>query len=506
MRVSSISAFVGAGTSQLNAAIRVLCAALLFASIILVACLLSRYWWIFGGDPEIHIIFAKNFLQGHVLEFNAGYRSGGETSPLYMLIVAGGCALLGQYVPFGMKALGYLSLAGIGYFLYISNRTAPVWRRRLVVLLAACMPFFIFQASLGMENMLFAAAVAAAVHTQYNTTDRRLVLSLPATLPLLFFLRPEAIFIGIWLGCIAVVEKKLKHLLVVIGSFALTYLLYEALNRYTGVETHNAGLMRAYLSTLGAVRLVFLGHELFLSPRVVVGMCYAAPFLAYAGLKYRALSTYDRITLCTLVLFPAVLHLFNVLPTTHFSRYFLFEYAVLLYVFSFRFLATSDTNVLVAIWAVTLLLAVAEIVSRGSVAYYSVFDSIRERSSEAVKAYSDTLVASLHSPVVPISIATQEVQLRGRLDERFVVWSLDGITDYRLATHLQDGYVDHLGYLRDRRIGFVMGLENYNRDRSKPSLLDLQPIPGHSRVCRDGLQLDPTAVNNTFRVSECAAN
>jgi hypothetical protein len=50
--------------------------------------LLSRYGWIFGGDPQIHIIFARNLLQGHPLEFNLGYRTGGETSPLYMLVVA----------------------------------------------------------------------------------------------------------------------------------------------------------------------------------------------------------------------------------------------------------------------------------------------------------------------------------------------------------------------------------------------------------------------------------
>ena len=40
-----------------------------------------------GGDPEIHIIFARNFLAGSILEFNPGEITSGKLLQ-YMLIVA----------------------------------------------------------------------------------------------------------------------------------------------------------------------------------------------------------------------------------------------------------------------------------------------------------------------------------------------------------------------------------------------------------------------------------
>jgi len=482
----------------------VLFAALCSVAVVWVTFLVSRYGWIFGGDPEIHIIFARNFLHGHFLEFNPGYKTGGETSPLYMLIVAAGYTLLGAYVPYGMKALAYLSFAGISCLLLKSSETAPAARRWSFVLLAACMPFFVFQASLGMENMLFAAIAAAIVHARYQMADRRLVSVLPVALPVLFFLRPEAVFIALWLGCMAAAERKLRDVLIVIASIGITYALYVILNRYTGVETHNAGLIRAYLSTLSSVRIALPGHAVFVSPRALVGMSYAVPFLAYIGFRYKALSVRDWITLGALLLVPAVLHVFNVLPNTQFSRYFLFEYAVLLYVFASRFLATIEGGAFVAIWLATLALAFAEVHSRGA-PEFSVSDSIKENSPAAVKAYSDALFEALHPAAVPVSIATQEVQLRGRVDARFLVWSLDGITDFRLANHLQAGYVDHFGYLRDRNVEFVLGLQDYNRDKQRPSLRAFQPAAGNSLPCISGLRLQPTTVDKIFRVTRCGA-
>jgi hypothetical protein len=328
---------------------------------------------------------------------------------------------------------------------------------------------------------------------------------LPLALPVLFFLRPEAVFIALWLGCIAVAERKLRDVLIVIASIGITYALYVILNRYTGVETHNAGLIRAYLSTLSSVRIALPGYAVFVSPRALVGMSYALPFLAYAGFRYKSLSVRDWITLGTLFFVPAVLHVFNVLPNTQFSRYFLFEYAVLLYVFASRFLASLQSGALLALWLATSLIAVAEVHSRAAGPEFSVSDSIKENSPAAVKAYSDALIEALHPTAVPVSIATQEVQLRARVDARFLVWSLDGITDFRLGRHLQAGYVDHFGYLRDRNVEFVLGLQDYNRDKRRPSLMAFKPVAGRSPPCISGLRLVPTTVDKIFRVAGCGA-
>ncbi|MGH7803235.1 MAG: hypothetical protein ACREQJ_02730, partial [Candidatus Binatia bacterium] len=38
----------------------------------------------FGGDPGVHLVFAKHLVEGDPLQFNKGIFSSGETSPLYM--------------------------------------------------------------------------------------------------------------------------------------------------------------------------------------------------------------------------------------------------------------------------------------------------------------------------------------------------------------------------------------------------------------------------------------
>ena len=397
--------------------------------------LLSRYVWIFGGDPEIHLIFARNLLQGHLLEFNPGFRTGGETSPLYMLIVAALCTALGAFAAYGMKALAFLALGGICYLLFVVNDTASVARRWAMVLLAMCMPFFVFQASLGMENMLFAALTLAVLHASRTGSGAvRVVRFFPLIMPLLFFLRPEAVFIAFWLGCMSLYRRRPADALIVVGSVAIT----------------------------------------------------------------------DWITLATLFLIPALLHIFNVLPNVQFSRYFLFEYAVLLYVFSSRLLGLIDTRVLAGLWTGILLLGLAETHARANHEVDSVVDSIRKTSPAGVKAYSDSLIARLHPATFPVVFATQEVQIRGQLDSRFLVWSLDGITDFELGQYLKDGYIDHFAYLRQRQVEFVLGLQSYNRDPQRPSLQDFTPGNAEAARCIEGLRLEPTPEPKVFRVSRCA--
>lgn len=39
------------------------------------------YFGSYSGDGMIHLVFARNAIQGHIFEFNPGEVSGGETSP-----------------------------------------------------------------------------------------------------------------------------------------------------------------------------------------------------------------------------------------------------------------------------------------------------------------------------------------------------------------------------------------------------------------------------------------
>lgn len=68
----------------------------------------------FGGDPEIHLVFAKNMLAGHPLQFNPGIFSSGETSPLYLTLLAAVLALTGlTLTTLFMKLFGVASAFGL---------------------------------------------------------------------------------------------------------------------------------------------------------------------------------------------------------------------------------------------------------------------------------------------------------------------------------------------------------------------------------------------------------
>ena len=104
--------------------------------------------------------------------------------------------------------------------------------------------------------------------------------------------------------------------------------------------------------------------------------------------------------------------------------------------------------------------------------------------------FSDRLMAELGDPTdLPVSVAYQEVQVRYRLDDRFVVRSLDGRTDKTLLDHVEDGNYDHLGYIKDSGIDFVMETANYNRDRSLWSLSRLGELEVGEELSRDGVVL-----------------
>jgi hypothetical protein len=97
-----------------------------------------------------------------------------------------------------------------------------------------------------------------------------------------------------------------------------------------------------------------------------------------------------------------------------------------------------------------------------------------------LQAASDAMLRRLGSPGVrPVSLAYQEVQARYRLDDRFVIRSLDGRTDSRLLEDVADGNFDHVAYLTKRRVDFLMEVPNYNRDRARWSLQQLKKLgPG----------------------------
>ena len=110
------------------------------------------------------------------------------------------------------------------------------------------------------------------------------------------------------------------------------------------------------------------------------------------------------------------------------------------------------------------------------------------KAPEEREAFSDALFKRLGQPEeVPIIIGLQEVQARYWLGQRFLVRSLDGRVDPVLLEHATRDSVDHIGYIKERGIQFLLATPRYNRDSNQWSLHRLSGLKPNQSVFREGL-------------------
>ena len=192
-----------------------------------------HYIDLFGGDPEIHLIFAKNLLAGNWFEFNPGIKSGGETSPLYMLIVSFYLLIAGDYAQYLMKATGVISLVATAILIYKATPNTVSNNRIILCLIFASMTFVHYQSQRGMENFLFAALITYVIH-RYYSNDPPTTFVLPPLVVSLYLLRPEAVFLTIWLFLRALLKKDKRLLIATLISIALIITIYKTINLFLG--------------------------------------------------------------------------------------------------------------------------------------------------------------------------------------------------------------------------------------------------------------------------------
>jgi hypothetical protein len=145
-----------------------------------------------------------------------------------------------------------------------------------------------------------------------------------------------------------------------------------------------------------------------------------------------------------------------------------------------------------------------EFSQRKSLSQFNIQDSIKQMREQSIKQYSNKLFNELSGDKrAPIVIATTEVQLRGRLDERFLVWSLDGITDAHLSKFATNNSIDHFGYIKYRNIDYLENLPNYNIDRSKLSLSTFHFDDEGRSQCIKNTSLLKEKSANLYRVTNC---
>lgn len=443
----------------------------------------------FGGDSEIHLIYAKNLLEGHVLEFNPGYKTGGETSPLYMLIVALMYLLAGDYTQYAMKALGVLSLVVICFILYNSTNGPEKHRKMLTWILFISMTFVPFQAVLGMENTLFASLMLLIIFSDYKGKISSEIL--PLVIPIMFLLRPEGVLLVIYFTLKGIALRNFKLIIFSIASGFLCIVVYLLLNFITGVDIQNAGSIRTFFSKIGSLPFSWGNHTFYISPKPLMGFAYAWVILVVIGIYRKKLKSNDLILLACFCGLPLVLHTLNIFPNVHFSRYVLYSYAILFFVFAQRIVPILPTKFIVIICLMMFSISVYEFEKRSNpnIVKYDVKDSVLLMSKDRVNKFSERLFNKLpKNKKTPIVIAATEVQLRGYLDDRFLIWPLDGITDAQFKKFIGKVAIDHFGYLKFREVDYLRGLPNHNIDKSQPSLASLK-YKNNRTQCINGIGL-----------------
>jgi hypothetical protein len=464
--------------------------------------LLFYYKYIFGGDPEIHLIFAKNLLQGHILEFNPGHKTGGESSPLYMVLVAGMYLLTGDYAPYLMKLTGVSSLLFLAFFIYKSTKSKDPQLKIFAFTLFGSMTFIPFQSLLGMENVLFAAIILAI--TYLHSKKKLSNITIAIVVPLTFMLRPEGIFLSAYFFLIGLVSKKYQLTVVAFLAGLLCVIIYAILNHYSGVDLHNAASMRAVTSKINAYAFNIGSTIIYINIKPIITFSYAWILLSLFIFYRQKLLSGDYLLLVCFVAIPFGFHLLNVFPNTHLSRYAIYCYAVIFFVFAQRILPHMSDKSLIVLSIIFLLIATSEFKLRKNLPSFNVSESVEQLSLESIKKKSDYFVALLSKDVsFPIVIATTEVQLRGRLDDRFLVWSLDGITDAALSKFAIEKQINHFSYINFREIKYLEDLPNYNIEQSKLSLKNFAFDALGKSQCLSGITLTKLASPKLYEINKC---
>lgn len=433
--------------------------------------LIFYYRNLFGGDPEIHLIFAKNFTEGYPFQFNQGFSSGGESSPLYMIIVSIIYKFLGKYTQYGMKLIGLLSLICVITIFYFSCNSINSTKKVLGISLFTSMTFIPFQALLGMENFLFSAFLLLIlfVDTNFKKYSYNILLIFSA---LLFLLRFEGIFFSLYLFLKSIFSRNKKLFIYSILSFLVCFLLFIFLNNFSFAETSNAGLARSLLSKAYAIKIPIFFSNIFISRKVFFALLYIFPLIGLIFRYRKCLSIEQKISLFVFFFIPSFLHLFLVFPDTHISRYLIYSYVIVFFIFINSVLPKLNTLIIFILSLYIFSISFLEFNERIKNPIYNVNDSVQEMSDESIKDVSDKVfnLLSKNGQKPPIIIGSQEVNLRGRLDNRFLIWSLDGITDSYLNNFKSNNYIDHFSYIKARKIQYLEKVPNYNINKKSPSL------------------------------------
>jgi hypothetical protein len=483
------------------------------------------YFNIFSGDAEIHLVYAKNFLDGYPLQFNPGQPSSGQTSMGFMFVVIAFMKLFGYAAgALSMKLIGLCSLYVIAIQSFRLARLLDLsssWS----LAAAACtlmLPGSVFNGMLGSENAFFGVLVLTwlllAVKRGWLSAERPPALAddllLAALMGAMFWIRPETIPFGgiawaVRVVCVVLARRRLDLALIghavafaaIAGLLAVAYVLL--FRHWAGVLPFGAGYARLFESrNVDSVWVLGLAINIKVLQRLAVYVSIVLPGL-YALLRLSP-RVEPRARRWLLILLAAEffvfmgLYVLNGITALHFARYSIaiWPMGIIAAIFGIREISLRSGGARIAALAALAFLAGVslETYARASLPHETLRSAMTLPDQASIS--EGNLLRYGNPTVRPVVIAAQEVQFRMSLDDRFVIRSLDGILDVVYLNYLCNGYNDHDGYFIDQKVDFLEApFANYNHDPRRWSLQKLESLAEGQSVTRPGIRYTRLAPN-----------
>jgi hypothetical protein len=474
------------------------------------------YLGAFAGDAQIHLVFAENAARGEPFTFNPGERVAGETSPGYMMLGALLYRLLpAAAVPVALKALGIASFYLFVWLVYRAAQDALGQRRWALAaaLAVALMPGTAYNATVGMENGLFAALVWLWLDLarrwawlEGRETGAPRTLALAVLLAIACWTRPEGVIVALAAFAYRLAQARTRAhdralwatgmgTTLVLGLAAVAFQHAE-----TGTWAATSILSRRLMAEQQSLAL----GPLFFDPGLPLRLLAYAPLTALWVLSRPAARDRSAVERLGLLLLGVFFVLFTVgTGAAHLARYMIFLWPVL---------TIGAARGARRVWAgqgprlgprPRVLLAAAAF---ALLAVYAVEARARWRGyphsqlAAAVAAPGhrtgrtnrllDQLGRPGAVPAFPVVLAFEEVQIRYELDDRVTIRSLDGRVDPELLACTRRAVVDHVCYLSRRHVDFLMETPQSGRpgrDAAAWSLARLRTLRPDETAARGGL-------------------
>jgi hypothetical protein len=495
---------------------------LLAIALVVVAAEPFLFWNAFAGDAQVHLVFMENASHGRFFDFNPGERVSGETSPGYMMLGALLFRLLpATAVPLALKLVGVLSWYALCWLVWRvtlglfnaddRGENAGAWAG-IAAFVAATFAGSVYNANVGMENGLFAAVfwgwIALVSRRRWfdgGTMPLRNELAISATLGVAGWLRPEAFVVALvaWGLRLSRTRPPARNALVgAFATFGFGALAFAFETSLTGDVVPTSILSRQIL----AMPHTFALGSIVVNPMVAERLLVYVPAtgLFIVGLKLGHPRPIWRFLEVILGIFVLLLSLGG---SPHVARYLIFLMPVLA-IGAARGAArlwqtnTAGARSIVVIAGASIMAINAAEASRRARRFPPTQLWDAANAVGARRARTDELLAQLGARANrPVVVALESVQIRYELDDRVIVRSLDGRVDRLLLRYVGAGTVDHLGYLRARRVDALLDHPSYNRGSAAWSLSTLRRLKPGETLAEDGLAFRRLMPRATYQVS-----